>query len=201
MNWIRVHHSSVSFRNRCNRMWSFKIICVEAHRTALFAYFTSSRECRFEIRNKLKSKRTFIFDLGWVKSRLPRHSGGPTIMLAVLRICDILVRIRIRGPVPLTNGSGSGSGPGSRHFRQWPSRRQLKLFFIQKFFSYYFWSYIYILKKSYRSHKTVGIKVFLTIFAWLQNRRIRTSYYWIRIRIQKAQKHTDTVDRIRNTAF
>ncbi len=43
------------------------------------------------------------------------------------------------------------------------------LFFIS-FFAYYgtFWRYIYIIfkdKKSKRSHKAVGIKVFLTIFA------------------------------------
>ncbi len=30
------------------------------------------------------------------------------ILVAVFRICDILVRIRILGSVPLTNGSGSG---------------------------------------------------------------------------------------------
>ncbi len=36
------------------------------------------------------------------------------LLEAVLRIRDILVRIRIRVPVPLTNGSRSGSCP----FRQ-----------------------------------------------------------------------------------
>ncbi len=38
--------------------------------------------------------------------------------ISVLRICDILVRIRIRGSMPLVNGSGS------YYFRHWPSRRQ-----------------------------------------------------------------------------
>ncbi len=57
----------------------------------------------------------------------------------MLRIRDILVliRIRISGSVPLTNGSGFGSGSdsgsGSYYFRQWPSRRQLKIF-VSKFF-------------------------------------------------------------------
>jgi hypothetical protein len=56
------------------------------------------------------------------------------------RIRDILVRIRIRGSVPLTNGSGfsSGTESGLHHFSK---------------------------IKSQRSHKTVEIKVFLTIFA------------------------------------
>ncbi len=42
---------------------------------------------------------------------------------AVLRIHEILVRIRIRilGSIPLTYGSGCGSG--SCYFRHWPSRR------------------------------------------------------------------------------
>ena len=42
------------------------------------------------------------------------------LSLAVLRIRDMLVRIRIRGSVPLTYGSGfgsdSGSDPGSCYF-------------------------------------------------------------------------------------
>jgi hypothetical protein len=42
-----------------------------------------------------------------------------------------------------------------------------------------------------KSHKTVGIKVFLTIFLDCRRIQIRTSYYWIRIRIQEAQKHRD----------
>ncbi len=57
---------------------------------------------------------------------------------AVLRIRDILVRIRIRGSVPLTNGSS--------YFRQWPSRWQLK---ITSFFKD---------KKPQKSHKTIGNK-------------------------------------------
>ncbi len=43
-----------------------------------------------------------------------------------------------------------------------------KLFFLS-LLAYYFWRSIYIIfkdKKSKRSHKAVGIKVFLTIFSW-----------------------------------
>jgi hypothetical protein len=43
-----------------------------------------------------------------------------------------------------------------------------KLIFI-KFFAYYFLRYIYIIfkdEKSKRNHKALGIKGFLTIFAW-----------------------------------
>ncbi len=47
-------------------------------------------------------------------------------LCASLRIREILVRIRIRGSIPLTNGSGFGSC----YFRQWPSRRPQKNFFL-----------------------------------------------------------------------
>ncbi len=50
----------------------------------------------------------------------------------MLRIQDILVRIR--GSLPVTNGSGSGYW--SRYFRHWPSRRQQKT--RNKGFSNYF---------------------------------------------------------------
>jgi hypothetical protein len=55
--------------------------------------------------------------------------------IPVLRIRDILVRIRI-----WTNGSGSDtkSGSGSCFFRQWPSRWQLKKKFSSSFCSYDF---------------------------------------------------------------
>ncbi len=91
---------------------------------------------------------------------------------AVLRIRDILVRIRIRGLEHCTNGSGYDSG--SCYFRQWPSRQQQKFFFFLKwgtinrggetatnFFSFFlsflnftFWRYIYIVFKI-KSHKKV----------------------------------------------
>ncbi len=48
--------------------------------------------------------------------------------LAVLRIHDILVWMRIRGSMPLTNGSGSF------YFHHWPSRCQQKTNFFTKFF-------------------------------------------------------------------
>jgi hypothetical protein len=83
---------------------------------------------------------------------------------AVLRIRDMFVRIRIRGSVPLTNGSGSC------YFRHWPRRRQPKKF-ISVFLLFSFWMNIYIIfkdKKSKRSHKIVGIRVFLDSFAWCE---------------------------------
>jgi hypothetical protein len=80
----------------------------------------------------------------------------------VLRIRDILVRIRIRGSVPLTNGSGSC------YFREWTSRRQqniilFSLLFFEGTFSSFF-------KDKRHSHKTVGIKALLFL---LGDRRIR----------------------------
>ncbi len=89
---------------------------------------------------------------------------------AVLRIHDIFVwiQIHIRGSMPLTNGSGSGCGSGSCYFYHWPSRRQQKnikkRFFCLLLFEGTFTS-IFKDKKSKRSHKTVEIKVLLTIFA------------------------------------
>jgi hypothetical protein len=93
---------------------------------------------------------------------------------AVLRIHDILgwirIRIWIRGSMPLTNGSGSGCGSGSCYFRHWPSQdANKKLIFKKVFLLITFWRYMYIIfkdKKSKRSRKAVGSKVFITFFAW-----------------------------------
>jgi len=88
---------------------------------------------------------------------------------AVLRIHGILVWIRIRiwirGFMPLTDGSGSWSG--SCYFPHWPSRCQKRFFFCLKvFFVYYFLKLHLHHFSKIKSHKTVGIKVFLTIFSW-----------------------------------
>ncbi len=89
---------------------------------------------------------------------------------AVFRIHDILgwIRIRIRGSMPLTNGSGCGSG--SFYAYHWPLRCQQKTNLKKKVFLYNtFLRYLFIIfkdKKSKRCHKTVEIKVFLTIFAY-----------------------------------
>ncbi len=102
------------------------------------------------------------------------------------------------GSISLTNGSGCGSG--SCYFRHWPSQNANKKLIERKsFFDYRTsWKYMYIIfkdKKSEKSHKAVGIKVFLLFL--LGNRRIqiririRSSDWWIRIRIQEAQKHVD----------
>ncbi len=129
----------------------------------------------------------------------------PLAQKAVLRIHDILgwirIRIWIRESMPLTNGSGSGCGFGSCYFRHWPSQDANKMQFFQKVFLLVtFWRYTYIIfkdKKSKRSHKAVGIKVFLYFFLLGDRRieiriRIHTSDWWIRI--QEVQKHVDPVD-------
>ncbi len=91
------------------------------------------------------------------------------------RIHGILVWIRIRGSMPLTNRFGCESG--SCYFRHWPSNANKKLilkkvvkiviknFFCLLLFAGTFTSFFKD-KKSKRNHKTVGIKVFLPIFAW-----------------------------------
>ncbi len=81
------------------------------------------------------------------------------MMLTVLRIHVILVWIRIGGSMPLTNGSGSC------YFRHWPSTCQQKTIFLQ-FFLLHLHLHHFSKIKVKKSHKIVGIKVFLTIFAW-----------------------------------
>jgi hypothetical protein len=80
------------------------------------------------------------------------------------------IRIWIRGSMPLTNESGFGSGSGSCYFRHWPSldANKKQIFFKSIFTSYFLKVHCIIFKdkKSKRSHKAVGIKVFLTFFAW-----------------------------------
>jgi hypothetical protein len=76
----------------------------------------------------------------------------------------IRIWIWIRGSMPLTNESGSC------YFRHWPSRCQQKNnFFIKFFLLITFLRYIYVIFQRWKvkkSHKIVGIKGFLTIFAW-----------------------------------
>jgi hypothetical protein len=76
----------------------------------------------------------------------------------VLRIHEILVRIRIRGSIALTNGSGS------RSCFFVSDLQDVKKVFCLLLFEGTFTSFFKD-KKSKRSHKTVGINVFLTIFA------------------------------------
>ncbi len=80
---------------------------------------------------------------------------------AELRIRGILARIRINGSVPLTNGSRSGSG--SCYFRHSPSKTQMFvcLLLFEGTYTSFFKD-----KKSSRSRKRLGIKAFLSIFAW-----------------------------------
>ncbi len=90
-----------------------------------------------------------------------RDRGHPPAQQGAWCIFQCCIRIRIRGPMPLTNASWSGSC----YFNHWSSRRQQKTNFKKSFSAYYFLKIIFQRKKSKRSHKTVEIKVFLTIFA------------------------------------
>jgi hypothetical protein len=77
-----------------------------------------------------------------------------------------------------------------------------KLIFLNNFFCLFLFENTFTSffkdKKSKRSHKAVGSRFFLLFL--LGDRRIRsririhTPDYWIRIRIQEAQKHTDPTD-------
>ncbi len=100
-----------------------------------------------------------------MRIKLYRHKIILTYPLvhAVFRIHEILVRIRM-GSIPLTNGSGSF------YFHHWPSRCQQKNYLKKKVFQYITLYIIFKDKKSKRCHKTVEIKVFLTIFPyWLKD--------------------------------
>ena len=82
-----------------------------------------------------------------------------SLLQTMLRIHDILgwIRIRIRRPMTLTNGSGSFKMPAKNSF------------FTPFFLLITFWSYTCIIFQRWKlkkSHKIVGIKVFLTIFAF-----------------------------------
>ncbi len=88
----------------------------------------------------------------------------------MLRIHDILVRVRIRGSIPMTNGYGSC------YFHQWPSRSQQKIIFFSTFsclllFEGTFTSFFKD-KKSQRSHKIAEINMFFVLFL-LDDIRIR----------------------------
>ncbi len=107
----------------------------------------------------------------------------------VLRIHDILVRIRIRGTVPLIKRSGSC------FFCHWSSRHQqitsFSQFFCLLLFEGTFTSFFKD-KNWQRSHKTVGlgIRVFCNYFC-LMIEGSGSVPLWRIIRVQKAQKHAD----------
>ncbi len=74
----------------------------------------------------------------------------------MLRIYEILVKIRICGPIPLTNGSGSCCFP------QWSSRRQQKVIFAYYFLKVHL-HYFLKIRIIKRSRKTVGINMFFLL--------------------------------------
>ncbi len=134
-------------------------------------------------------------------NELIRISWASTYFLcSVLRIYGILVwiRIRIRGSMPLTNGSWSGSGScirillfSSLTFKM-PTRNKFKKKLFSLLATVFKVLYIFKDKKVKKSHNTVGIKIFLTIFVMMIEGS--GSIPLIRIRIQEAQKHTDPTD-------
>ncbi len=94
-----------------------------------------------------------IKDSGW---RSRKINVLDRALSAVLRIHDILVRIRIRRSMPLTNGSGSCF---SSLTYKMPNKNLKNFFCLLPFEGISFFED----RKAKRSHKTVGIKVFLTI--------------------------------------
>ncbi len=89
------------------------------------------------------------------------------------------------GSAPLTNGSGFGSGS---------CRMATKYFCTKVFLFVTFLSCIYRTSLNIKSHKGVTKHQqsrFFLLFL-LDDRRIRTSYQWIRI--QEAQKQSDPTD-------
>ncbi len=81
---------------------------------------------------------------------------------AVIRIRDILERIRILGSVPLTSWSGTATDP-DHALSSVTFKMQIFFWFIT------FWRYIYIILhrwKIIKKSQNSRIKGFLTIFAW-----------------------------------
>jgi hypothetical protein len=121
----------------------------------------------------------------WIKQPRDNTAGGGVLSHSRLTRTDCSLSFRIREKSAglgcalaeeLCADQCSGSmtfwcGSGSFYFRHWPSRRQQKTNFrkVLMFFTFEgtFTSFFKD-KKSKRSHKTVGIQVFLTIFAWWQ---------------------------------
>ncbi len=94
---------------------------------ALFA-----KLCSQLLRERLKNKRkpSLINVFIWLNFAFIFGSGFSFCVIElVLRIHEILERIRMRGSIPLTNGSGCGSC----YFRQWSSNVNKKLFFSEIF--------------------------------------------------------------------
>ncbi len=92
-------------------------------------------------------------------------NGSP--LSAMLNCTDSIIinyskRIRIRGSIPRTNGPWFGSC----NFRHWCQQKTIfsKLFCLLLFEGTS--TSFFKDKKSWRSHKTVGIKSFITIFVW-----------------------------------
>ncbi len=112
----------------------------------------------------------------WICRRIRTPISGYASKYSLTRSKnDILEWIRIRGSMAMTNGSGSC------YFRHWPSRFQQKTNFLNKFFCLLLlegtFTPFFKDKKSKTSHKTAGIKVFLTIFAsWYKD---PDPYLWL----------------------
>ncbi len=83
----------------------------------------------------------------------------------------------------MTFWGGSGCGSGSCYFRHWPSQDvNKKLIFKSLFLLITFWRYMYVIykdKRSKRSKKAIGIKVFLPFFMVIEGSR-RPKNMWIR---------------------
>ncbi len=96
-----------------------------------------------EIRQGFRVQESLEFDIerSWLQGYPPGRRVRLLWFVAVLRIHDILVWIRIRGSMPLTNGSGFGS----YIFCHWPSRRQQKTDIKKGISTFTFWRYIYII--------------------------------------------------------
>jgi hypothetical protein len=94
------------------------------------------------------------------------------VLESVLRIRDILVRIRIRGSVPLTNGYGSW------YIRQWPWRWQLKILSFSCLLRYYLHHFSKI-----ESHKEVTKQweLWFSLLFSLDYRRIRSRIHLVLI--------------------
>ncbi len=117
---------------------------VETNRYRADKEITWGFRCRHTVHNipVPQSKKSFIVHVVSGRNDLlplyaSRYGGSVMDLKPVLRIHEILVRIRLRGSITLTNGSGPGCRSGSCYFRQWLQVFNKKLLFFLTFFAFF----------------------------------------------------------------
>ena len=128
-----------------NIFWKFQLECSHTTKMSTCCKFPYNRRDNKVVgTNGLRPSYTGIplakksYTVRYFFGEEPRAVRGVTLLGSVLKIRDILVRIRIRGSVPLIYETIS------YFFSRWLTRCQQRNMFFSRVFAYYFWRYIYI---------------------------------------------------------